>query len=104
MQKDFQGRQLWSLDGEVETDLPDGSKTRSLRQHHDWQRADFPAGYYSPEFKPSSTGGATLVLAHADRKAPAVTDLLVLSAEAVAFSGAAVVEGPAWSRLTDLMP
>jgi hypothetical protein len=75
LQQDFQGKQLWSLDGEVEIDLPDGSKTRSLRQHHDWQRADFPAGYYSPEFKPSSTGGATLVLAHADRNVPGLTDL-----------------------------
>jgi hypothetical protein len=75
LQQDFQGEQLWSLDGEVEIDLPDGSKARSLRQHHDWQRADFPAGYYSPQFKPSSTGGATLVLAHADRMVPALTDL-----------------------------
>ena len=26
----------------------------SARQHHDWQREDFPAGYYSPGIKPGS--------------------------------------------------
>ena len=26
----------------------------SSRQHHDWQREDFPAGYYSPEARPRS--------------------------------------------------
>jgi hypothetical protein len=31
-------------------------------------------------------------------------DSVVEPAEAVAFSGAAMVEGPAWSRLNDLMP
>ena len=28
-----------------------------LRQHHDWQREDFPSGYYSPESKPGTGSG-----------------------------------------------
>ena len=58
VQKDFTGMQRWSLEGDEEVALQDGTKIRSLRQHHDWQRADFPAGYYSPSFKPVSTGSA----------------------------------------------
>ncbi len=42
----------------------------SLRQHHDWQRSDFPAGYYSPEAKPSAAGARTLVLTHTSRELP----------------------------------
>jgi len=44
----------------------------SARQHHDWQRDDFPAGYYSPEASPRSAGPRTLVLSHS-----AVTDAAV---------------------------
>jgi hypothetical protein len=76
-QQDFAGREIWTLNGENEIEFTDGSRQRALRQHHDWQRADFPAGYYSPEFTPASTGAATLVLAHADRMVPAISDRLL---------------------------
>jgi hypothetical protein len=75
LQKDFAGNERWSLKGDEQIDLAGGAKASSLRQHHDWQRADFPAGYYSPAFTPSPTGSATLVLAHASRKLTAVSDL-----------------------------
>jgi hypothetical protein len=75
VQQDFTGRERWKLEGEVEITLADGTKTRSLRQHHDWQRADLPAGYYSPSARPAATGAATLVLAHTSRHLPAVSDL-----------------------------
>jgi hypothetical protein len=75
VQKDFAGQQRWALQGNAEIEGQGGAKSRSLRQHHDWQRADNPAGYYSPEDKPSSTGATTLVLAHAARTVPAVSDL-----------------------------
>ena len=32
----------------------DGKTIWALRQHHDWQREDFPAGYYSPDAKPAT--------------------------------------------------
>jgi len=75
VQKDFSGAQRWALQGNDEIEGQGGAKSRSLRQHHDWQRADFPAGYFSPDARPASTGAATLVLAHAARTVPAVSDL-----------------------------
>lgn len=77
VQQDFQGKELWAIDGTEEIEAPEGGKTRSLRQHHDWQRSDFPAGYYSPEYKPASRGANTLVLAHTDRNLPTIADGLV---------------------------
>jgi len=75
LQKDFEGNERWSLKGEEQVELPGGEKTQSLRQHHDWQRADFPAGYYSPAFTPASTGSATLVLTHGARQLASISDL-----------------------------
>ncbi len=72
VQEDFQGKQLWSLDGEQMVQQA-GSNAKSLRQHHDWQRADFPSGYYSPESRPASSGSTTLVLEHVDRIVPAIS-------------------------------
>lgn len=76
-QQDFSGRETWSLEGQNEIQMSDGSRQQALRQHHDWQRADFPAGYYSPASRPASAGAATLVLAHVDRMLPAISDRLV---------------------------
>ena len=75
VQKDFTGAQRWVLQGNDQIEGEGGAKSTSLRQHHDWQRADNPAGYFSPESKPASSGAATLVLAHAARTLPAVSDL-----------------------------
>jgi len=77
VQQDFSGKEIWTLDGQNEIQLTGGTTDKALRQHHDWQRADFPAGYYSPESRPASAGAATLVLAHADRMVPAITDRLL---------------------------
>ncbi len=75
VQKDFAGTQRWSLAGTEQVEVERGGQARSLRQHHDWQRADFPAGYFSPESRPAATGAPTLVLAHSSRTVPAVSDL-----------------------------
>ena len=57
VQKDFDGKQVWSVDA---------------RQHHDWQREDFPAGYYSPGVNPG-TGANTLLLTHTNLVQPKVS-------------------------------
>jgi hypothetical protein len=49
-------------------------KFENAHQHHDWQRADFPAGYYSPEASPKTSGVRTLILSHKNHLAPAVHD------------------------------
>jgi hypothetical protein len=70
--KDFAGTELWRFNGN-ETITQDGQQLNALRQHHDWQRADFPSGYFSPAYTPAATSRVkTLVLAHVNRKVPAV--------------------------------
>ncbi|MEO8309500.1 MAG: aryl-sulfate sulfotransferase [Pseudomonadota bacterium] len=70
--QDFTGKELWRFDHN-ETITQNGQQVNALRQHHDWQRADFPSGYYSPAFTPSATSKVkTLVLTHVNRTMPAV--------------------------------
>jgi hypothetical protein len=70
--QDFSGKELWRFDRK-ETITQNGQQVNALRQHHDWQRADFPSGYYSPGNTPSATSKVkTLVLAHTNRVVPAV--------------------------------
>src|SRR4030095_7695327 len=53
VQRDLDGKTIWSFDHNEELPTNDGKTMWSLRQHHDWQRADFPGGYYSPESTPA---------------------------------------------------
>jgi hypothetical protein len=70
--QDFTGKELWRFDRN-ETIMQDGKQVNALRQHHDWQRSDFPSGYYSPSFTPVATARVkTLVLARVNRVVPAV--------------------------------
>ena len=64
IQRDFEGNVIWRFNRSEEIKLRDGTTVWSARQHHDWQREDFPAGYYSPAYKPSIDGSNTLILAH----------------------------------------
>src|SRR5688572_17133740 len=77
VQRDFAGTVVWRLDRNEEIQTADGKTIQSLRQHHDWQREDFPAGYYSPDATPARSGSNTLVLAHTDRRVPEVADVLL---------------------------
>jgi hypothetical protein len=65
----FDGAELWRFERAEETVI-DGQRRWSARQHHDWQPADFPGGYFSPAFTPGPSGGRKLLLthtSHADR-------------------------------------
>src|SRR5690606_28485495 len=72
-----EGNVLWSFSRNEQIETRDGQTIWSSRQHHDWQRTDFPAGYYSPEFEPSPTGANTLLLTHANHTVPEVSDALL---------------------------
>jgi hypothetical protein len=63
-QYDWNDNLVWRFDRAVEVKTREGETVWAARQHHDWQRADYPAGYYSPEFAPSVDAGRTLILAH----------------------------------------
>jgi hypothetical protein len=76
VQRDFDGKLVWSFNRNEQIELRDRGTVWSARQHHDWQREDFPAGYYSPQYTPA-TGGNTLILTHTNHRVPAVSDALL---------------------------
>jgi outer membrane protein assembly factor BamB len=72
--RDFDGKVLWRFDRNEEI-LRDGKTIWSARQHHDWQREDYPAGYYSPEARPViESNGRTLILTHTNHTRAAIAD------------------------------
>jgi hypothetical protein len=77
VQRDFEGNVLWRFARNEEIETATGEKMWSLRQHHDWQREDFPAGYYSPDVQPAAAGSTTLILTHTNHKQPAVADVML---------------------------
>jgi hypothetical protein len=75
VQRDFAGNVVWSFNRNEEIELREGGKVWSSRQHHDWQREDFPAGYYSPDASPAVSATTTLLLTHTNHKLPAIADV-----------------------------
>src|SRR5690348_16132048 len=79
VERDFSGNVLWRFDHNEQVMLRGGQGNEaktiwSARQHHDWQREDYPAGYYSPDARPSIQGGNTLILTHINHVKPAIAD------------------------------
>jgi len=72
---DFTGNELWRFNHNLQIKNQSGELVWSTRQHHDWQRADYPAGYYSPAFNPAATGSNTLLLTHINHNDPKVSDV-----------------------------
>jgi hypothetical protein len=76
VQRDFDGQVVWRFDRNEQIETRDGKTVWSARQHHDWQREDFPAGYYSPEAMPGE-GSRTLILTHTNHMNPNVADVMI---------------------------
>lgn len=74
IQLDFDGNVVWRFDRTEEVATSEGETIWSARQHHDWQREGFPAGYYSPEANPAVEGGRTMLLTHTNHVRPTVSD------------------------------
>jgi len=70
--RSFDGTVLWRFDRNQQIQTRDGTTLWSARQHHDWQREDYPAGYYSPAAAPSIQGGNTLLLTHINHDKPEI--------------------------------
>ena len=77
IQRDFDGNITWRFARNEKIETSDGESSFALRQHHDWQRIDFPAGYYSPATQPALTGSKTLILTHTSRMQPNVADVML---------------------------
>ena len=75
VERDFDGKVLWRFSHNEQITTREGNTVWSARQHHDWQRESFPAGYYSPENTPSVEGGNTLILTHKNHRNPKVADV-----------------------------
>ena len=75
VQRDFAGNVVWRFDRSEQIQTRGGGQVWSARQHHDWQREDFPAGYYSPGVAPAIQGSKTLILTHTERRQPRVADV-----------------------------
>jgi outer membrane protein assembly factor BamB len=63
-QYDWANERVWQFDRAEQVTTRSGETVWAARQHHDWQRADFPSGYYSPAFTPSGVPDRALILAH----------------------------------------
>jgi len=114
VQRDFDGKVLWrfdhneqiqSRDGQTkEAQAKEGKTIWALRQHHDWQREDFPAGYYSPGATPGIAGSKTLVLTHTNRIQPKVAPTAMLEDDRiieVSWEGKIVWEWVASDHIDD---
>ena len=76
--RDFEGKNVWQFSHNEQIKTGDGATVWAARQHHDWQRDDFPSGYYSPVTTPGTTAaGTTLILTHTTRTQPKVADVVL---------------------------
>ena len=75
LQRDFDGNVMWQFSRNEQIKTREGATVWSTRQHHDWQRESFPAGYYAPDSTPEVEGGNTLLLTHTDRMQTKVADV-----------------------------
>src|SRR6185436_20795862 len=75
IQRDFDGKVVWRFSHGEQIKTREGTTIWSARQHHDWQRDDFPAGYYSPPSSPAGNAGNTLILTHSERTQSNVADV-----------------------------
>jgi len=74
VQVDWDGNVLWRFD-RLEHISDPGTEPRWLaRQHHDFQREGNPVGYYAPGQTPLTDRGSTLLLAHENVLAPAISE------------------------------
>jgi hypothetical protein len=76
-QYDWNNKEVWRFDRAEQVETRDGETIWAARQHHDWQRADFPAGYYSPAYEPRVDVGRTLILAHQNLRNDAVSNVML---------------------------
>ena len=78
-EQDFDGKEVWSLVGN-ERDRSAGWRhaDQSLRQHHDWQRADLPCGLLLTGIHAGARRAPRRWCStHVDRTVPAISDRLL---------------------------
>jgi hypothetical protein len=74
VQRTWGGEEVWRFDSLEQVENADGETIWAARAHHDWQREGSAVGYYAPDSAPLTDRGYTLILAHKNVVAPAVSD------------------------------
>ena len=64
VQVDWNGNVVWEFNQYEFIEDPGNEPRWMARQHHDYQRAGNPVGYYVPGMDPKTDSGNTLILAH----------------------------------------
>jgi hypothetical protein len=76
-QYDWENNLVWQFDHAEQVMTRDGQMIWAARQHHDWQRPDFPAGYYSPAADTRNRATRTLILGHKNVMNEAVSKVML---------------------------
>ncbi len=74
VQVDWDGNIVWKFNRYELIEDPGHEPQWMARQHHDFQRAGNPVGYYVPGQEPVVDGGHTLILVHKNVRNPAISD------------------------------
>lgn len=78
VQIDWNGEVVWKFDQYEYIDDPGQEPMWMARQHHDYQRAGNPVGYYVPDMPPQTTEGNTLILSHKNCIIPEISEKLLV--------------------------
>jgi len=78
VQVDWDGNIVWKFNQYEYIEDPGSEGQWMARQHHDYQRAGNPVGYFAPDLEPQVDKGNTLILCHKNLKNPAISDKMLL--------------------------
>ncbi len=74
VQIDWDGNIVWKFNKIEYVEDPGEEAQWMARQHHDYQRAGNPVGYYVPNMEPEIASGNTLILAHKNVHKPEISE------------------------------
>lgn len=78
VQVDWDGNVVWKFNQLEYIEDPGVEPQWMARQHHDYQRAGNPVGYYVPGMEPQVDKGNTIILCHKNVKNPKISDKVLL--------------------------
>ena len=78
IQVDWEGNIVWKFNQYEFIEDPGQEPQWMARQHHDFQRAGNPVGYYVPDMEPQVDKGNTLILCHKNLVNPKISDKLLV--------------------------
>lgn len=86
VQVDWEGNIVWRFDKHEYIEDPGEKPQWMARQHHDYQRAGNPVGYYVPGLDPQVDKGHTFILCHENLKNHQISEKLLLDDKIIEVS------------------